>query len=324
MEWTVWHTGQPVDRFQEWDNDYGHTYTNYVPLIIEGTRMGLIGTEVDVEKLNLQILLNTMREMFFVAVVLIICVIISLAFLNKVYITKVIGLAESVEKYSTDKDPEISKEIERYNNNGDELSDLAGQISAMIVELDFHMKNLIATHKELTETKEKASNMQALANKDALTGIRNKNAYDNEIALIDTGLKESPIDFGIAMIDLNYLKKTNDTFGHEQGNQAIKKLCHIVCVIFDHSPVFRIGGDEFVVILRGHDMEHYDELRNRFEEEMEIVKKDSNIPQWEKVSAAIGAAFFDPEIDKTVSDVFKRADRAMYERKAEMKAIRYE
>ncbi len=324
VEWTVWHTGQPVDRFQEWDNDYGHTYTNYVPLIIEGTRMGLIGTEVDVEKLNLQILLNTLREMFFVAVVLIICVIISLAFLNKVYITKVIGLAESVEKYSTDKDPEISKEIERYNNNGDELSDLAGQISAMIVELDFHMKNLIATHKELTETKEKASNMQALANKDALTGIRNKNAYDNEIALIDTGLKESPIDFGIAMIDLNYLKKTNDTFGHEQGNQAIKKLCHIVCVIFDHSPVFRIGGDEFVVILRGHDMEHYDELRSRFEEEMEIVKKDSNIPQWEKVSAAIGAAFFDPEIDKTVSDVFKRADRAMYERKAEMKAIRYE
>ncbi len=322
VEWTVWSTGKSVDRFQEWDNDYGHTYTNYVPLIIDGNKMGLICTEVDVDAVNLQILLNTLTQMLLVTVVLIICVIASLLFINKVFISKIVGLSGDVEKYSADKDATIAKDIEKYNNTGDELSDLAGQISSMIVELDFHMKNLIATHKELTETKEKASNMQALANKDALTGIRNKTAYDHEIALIEVGLKEVPIDFGIAMIDLNYLKKINDTYGHEQGNQAIRKLCHIVCVIFDHSPVFRIGGDEFVVILRGHDMEHYEELRDRFEEEMDILNRDENIPQWEKVSAAIGAAFFDPEKDKTAADVFKRADTEMYERKKDMKAVR--
>ncbi|MCR4589935.1 MAG: GGDEF domain-containing protein [Lachnospiraceae bacterium] len=324
IEWTVWSTGKAVNKFQEWDNNYGHTYTNYVPLIIDGNKMGLICTEVDVDKVNLQILLNTIKEMLLIAVVLILCVVGSLVFLNKVLISKIIGMSEDVERYSADKDASIAKDMEKYNNTGDELSDLAGQISSMIVELDFHMKNLIATHKELTETRERASSMQALANKDALTGVRNKTAYDNELALIEKGLKESPIDFGIAMIDLNYLKKINDTFGHEQGNTAIKKLCHMVCVIFDHSPVFRIGGDEFVVILRGHDLEHFDELQARFEEEMEFVRNDENTPQWEKVSAAIGAAFFDPAIDSTAADVFKRADNMMYERKKEMKAIRLE
>ena len=96
----------------------------------------------------------------------------------------------------------------------------------------------------------------------------------------------------------------------------------MVCVIFDHSPVFRVGGDEFVVILRGHDMEHYEELKKRFEDEMEVIRNDPEIPRWEKVSAAIGAAFFDPEKDKTAADVFKRADSMMYERKKEMKALR--
>ncbi len=324
VEWEVWSTGKTVDKFQEWDNNYGHTYTNYVPLFIDNNKMGLICTEVDVDNVNYQILLNTLKEMFLVAVALIICVVITLLLINKFYIQKVVKLADNVGKYSADKDSSISKEIDKYNNSGDELSELAGQISSMIVELDFHMKNLISTHKELTETKERASSMQALANKDALTGIRNKTAYDHEINLIETGLKESPIDFGIAMIDLNYLKKINDTYGHEQGNIAIKRLCHMVCVIFDHSPVFRVGGDEFVVILRGHDMEHYDELERRFEDEMQIIQNDNEIPRWEKVSAAIGAAFFDPKTDKSASDVFKRADNLMYERKKEMKAVRTE
>ena len=66
------------------------------------------------------------------------------------------------------------------------------------------------------------------------------------------------INFGIAMIDLNNLKVINDTYGYEEGNYAIKKLCEIVCSVFSHSLVFRIGGDEFVVILKGADQKMYE------------------------------------------------------------------
>ena len=50
-------------------------------------------------------------------------------------------------------------------------------------------------------------------------------------------------------IDLNNLKTINDTYGHDKGNIAIMKLANMICEVFSKSPVFRIGGDEFAVIL---------------------------------------------------------------------------
>ncbi len=324
VEWKVWSTGRETEEFQEWDNAWGHTYTHYVPLIINGRKLGLVCTEINVVDVNKGILVNTLRMMAGIGFFLILCVGLVLFIINRAYISKIVRLSNNVQRYSNDKDAAIADAIERECDGRDELSVLSGNMAEMVRELDDHMKNLIATNRELTETRQRASSMQALANKDALTGIRNKTAYDQEIALIDNALREEGLEFGIAMIDLNFLKKINDTYGHEQGNIAIKKLCHIVCVIFDHSPVFRVGGDEFVVILKGHDLESYEELWRRFEEEMKILKADDSLDEWEKVSAAIGAAFFDPGLDRNASDVFKRADNKMYERKKEMKAVRSE
>jgi diguanylate cyclase (GGDEF)-like protein len=59
---------------------------------------------------------------------------------------------------------------------------------------------------------------------------------------------------------LNNLKTLNETYGHDKGDLAIKKLSNLICRVFSHSPVFRIGGDEFAVILRGWDYEHYDTI----------------------------------------------------------------
>nr|MCR5024384.1 diguanylate cyclase [Lachnospiraceae bacterium] len=82
--------------------------------------------------------------------------------------------------------------------------------------------------------------------------------------------------------------------------------------IFDHSPVFRIGGDEFVVILRGNDHDHYDELADSLNKEIESMSVDPSLEPWEKVSAAIGAAFYDPEVDKDLDSLLRRADSVMY------------
>ena len=90
------------------------------------------------------------------------------------------------------------------------------------------------------------------------------------------------------MIDLNFLKVINDTYGHECGNAAIKRLCKLVCKIFAHSPVFRIGGDEFAVILRGSDYENIEKLVAEFNESTEIMEADDSLQPWEKISAALG------------------------------------
>ncbi|MCR5405000.1 MAG: GGDEF domain-containing protein, partial [Butyrivibrio sp.] len=143
-----------------------------------------------------------------------------------------------------------------------------------------------------------------------------------EIKKISADLNNGKCKFAIAMIDLNFLKKMNDSYGHDKGNLAIKKLCMLVCNIFSHSPVFRIGGDEFVIILKNRDYDNANELIYKFNSEIEMISHDDNLEPWDRISAAIGVAYYDSKTDKTVDEVFKRADANMYKRKQEMKALR--
>ena len=123
------------------------------------------------------------------------------------------------------------------------------------------------------------------------------------------------------MIDLNSLKLVNDLYGHEKGDIYITGSCSIICMIFDHSPVFRIGGDEFLVILENTDYKFRDQLMAALKSSVEgnITKIDCN--PWEKFSLAAGIAVYNPDIDKDVSTVFKRADKSMYTNKQRMKAM---
>ncbi len=324
IEWNTWVTGEGQNEFQVWDNKWGHTYAYYTPVVINGQKMGFVGTEIEVAKVNSGILRNTIEQTVGIAVVLIIAVCLVLAYINREYISKIIRLSDDVKQYSQDKNPAIVSVIEKEGGTGDEISALANQTAAMVLELENYMKNLLVTTKELSESRQHADDMRVLATKDALTGIRNKTAYDNEVKQLEWSLADGFTEFGLAMIDLNFLKRINDTYGHEQGNVAIKRLCHLVCTVFEHSPVFRIGGDEFIVVLKNHDYEHIDELTKVFNDRMEEMAKDDKLEQWEKISAAIGVAFFDPQRDNTVENVFKRADKEMYERKKEMKAVRTE
>lgn len=192
-------------------------------------------------------------------------------------------------------------------------------LSDAVIKMTEDMRDYVS---DIISAEEKAANMQELANRDSLTGIRNKTAYDNEIKRAAVKLEDGETRLGLAIVDLNFLKKINDTYGHDKGNITIRKLSRLVCVVFDHSPVFRIGGDEFAVILRGGDYEHYGELEARFNGEIEAMAKDNSLQPWEKVSAAIGAAFYDSELDDGVDSLFKRADHVMYDHKKEMKAER--
>jgi len=88
----------------------------------------------------------------------------------------------------------------------------------------------------------------------------------------------------------------------------------MICIQFKHSPVFRVGGDEFVVILRGKDYDTREEILRTFEEENMQNREEDN-----HIEIALGIAEFDPEQDGSLQDVFERADEMMYRRKAEMK-----
>ena len=321
--WEAWNSGEKSTGFDTYDNEFGKTYAYYAPLFINGEKVGVIAVDVEIADVNKAILNNSLRQIFYVGLVLVIAVALMLVVIYKSYIAKLSHLQKSVKAYSLDKNVAIARDIEKDANGKDEISVLALQVSSMILELENYMKSLLETAQALRDTKERADAMNELATKDALTGIRNKTAYDNEVRRIEWKMSSNEkLDFAIAMIDLNFLKRINDTFGHEQGNMAIKKLCYIVCHIFEHSPVFRIGGDEFVVLLENSDFEKRELLIQTFNKTLEELASNEKLEPWEKVSASIGIAVYDSNIDANVANVFKRADKAMYQRKKEMKAVR--
>ena len=207
-------------------------------------------------------------------------------------------------------------------HSGDELETLSDSMKQMERDMNEHITNLLAATKELKVTKQYAAHMGNIANRDALTGVRNKRAFDAECQRLDGLIEKGEARFAIAMIDLNYLKLINDNYGHDKGNTALQTLCRIVCNIFKRSPVFRIGGDEFTVTLENRDLEDADRLLKQLDDVVRGRASDPSLEPWEQSSAAVGCAVYEPGQDKSAEDVLKRADELMYRRKKEMKALR--
>ena len=101
--------------------------------------------------------------------------------------------------------------------------------------------------------------------------------------------------------------------GHEAGDEYIKSASRLICTQFTHSPVFRIGGDEFVVLLKGSDYEHRKELEESFKKTIEENKRNG------LVVVSSGLAVYEPDSDQNYNDVFNRADQLMYECKKSLK-----
>ena len=155
-----------------------------------------------------------------------------------------------------------------------------------------------------------------LARRDELTGVKNKTAY-NELEKsiqgnIDNGMDYLP--FGLVVCDTNDLKKINDSEGHVAGDGYLKKSAKLLCNIFVHSPVFRVGGDEFVVFLRGEDYSNRESLMKTLQTAVR-----ENLKSGAGAVLASGMAEYIPEKDTLVSEIFDRADKAMYKNKRELK-----
>ena len=153
---------------------------------------------------------------------------------------------------------------------------------------------------------------QSQANIDALTGVKNMHAYLEMEARLDrqiTNHRQMP--FAIVIFDVNDLKKVNDTIGHQAGDQYLRDACGVICDIFKHSPVFRVGGDEFAVIVQGKD---YDQI-----EELLGIMNRYNIEASHTGGIVIACGCAKYEDDACIATVYDRADHKMYENKNALK-----
>ena len=156
------------------------------------------------------------------------------------------------------------------------------------------------------------------ANNDPLTGVKNITAYTEAVGELTRKIADKePTEFAIVMCDINHLKVINDNYGHHMGDKYIKNCSKIICKTYAHSPVYRIGGDEFAVILTGEDYARRNEL---IDDLGERIGKAADIDSIEngKASMAVGMSVYNPYTDFSVAGVTKRADDSMYMNKRMM------
>ena len=236
--------------------------------------------------------------------------------------TKPVRKLATVANSFDGQDPEKSHEaFENLNiNTHDEIAELAVAMKNVENAVRERITQLTEANNALRKAQEQTLKMTVLANRDSLTGVKSKTAYDSFVAFENERIiRNEARKFGLAMIDLNYLKDTNDNYGHDAGDAALIQLAHTICLVFKHSPVYRVGGDEFIVILKNEDFANHEALITEFKERIDSINSNQNLQTQERISAAIGYSELDQEKDKCVDDIFKRADKEMYTHKKKMK-----
>ncbi|MBP5091547.1 MAG: diguanylate cyclase [Bacilli bacterium] len=182
-------------------------------------------------------------------------------------------------------------------NQHDEIGELATSFNLMSEQLSRNMRRI-----------------QEIAYQDSLTSVKNKTAYDKEVEKLNDLISKGEAEFALIMVDINELKYTNDHFGHEAGDQNISLTARAISRIFIHSSIYRIGGDEFVIIAQEDDFTF---LESRIKEMESITKLPDrkSLTSPSVVSVSFGYAVCHKGEMKPFADIFRKADAGMYSKK---------
>lgn len=191
----------------------------------------------------------------------------------------------------------------------------AGRIAMLLFIITLACDTAFVSLKEI-DTGRRAALYRELAEKDLLTGCYNRNAYHE-----DTSRCKKLTNLLLFAFDLNNLKYYNDKFGHNCGDQYITDAAHILRKIFSrYGKLYRIGGDEFCVLIDDHNTCDISHLICCLRKEESIYNASSrNI----HLQISCGYAVFDPQTDTDLDALQKRADQNMYENKKQLKTFSY-
>ena len=302
------------------NGQFGYLLTIYKPVYnYTGKCVCYAGIDFSMEQLNEygRAFISKVIALLAGAVVFILA--LGLSFIENNIILPVNTMAYCAKNFAYDSETARESNIERIKSleikTNDEIENLYSAFVKTTSDSMHYFENL-------KRAKIQVAVMDELAHKDALTGLKNKTAYVEKTAQFDADIADNKAEFAIIMIDVNFLKKVNDTYGHEYGNIYLINAGELVCSVFGVDNVYRVGGDEFVAVLDGEILNRCDELVTTLRGTIEKLRADTTLKPWEKVSAAVGAAYYEAGVDTCAEDVFKRADALMYENKLAMKATR--
>ena len=170
-------------------------------------------------------------------------------------------------------------------------------------------------HVENSQIKEENAQLQTSSLVDALTGLKNRRAYNAEAQTELERCQRTGTSFVMMVLDLDHFKSINDTYGHAAGDAILMRVSE---ALVDHArrydSVYRIGGEEFVVILADCSADVAATVADRFRaaiEKLVIEIEGKVIP----VTVSIGVSFCDGS--QSLEKIFKHADKLLYQAKAQ-------
>ena len=290
--------GTPSVDKEPYEDDWGRFYSAYSPVFdSEHNVAGIVAVDFNAEwfdgqvsrQLRTTVLIGGISIIFAAAIV----VLITTRYRKqlKLILGEMNQVSDGIETLVCTVSPGteiIKKKQEPDHPSSDEIKELGKRIQSL--------------EKQLSD---RISFVRAQAYVDALTGVGNRTAYEDYVKTLDESIKGGKAAFTVAVLDLNGLKELNDSYGHEAGDIAITFLASVLCRAFGKERLYRIGGDEFVVILDG--------ARPDIESRLNSV--DDELIEKKYISVSKGFTTFDPDTDMRYRDVFKRADDMMYDDK---------
>lgn len=305
-------------------SDWGDCYTACLPLYgSDGEPVALLCADVFVDELHESLRSYMIRSTAITMGLGILFGVLLIMWLRRNVSTPVMELEQSArhfaEKSHGHKDPELLLFDTPDIHTENEIESLSQAITQMSSDMRDYVEDILQAEERAQSAEAEAQDMTRIAYQDALTHVKSKAAYVLKRKQLENDVGAFGVEFALVMVDLNDLKVINDTYGHDHGDEYLVGACAVVCDTYRHSPVYRIGGDEFLVSLQGRDYMRRDELLAQLEQQFAETSANEALEPWKRFSAAVGMAVYDERIDKSFDDVFARADREMYVQKTKMK-----
>lgn len=206
---------------------------------------------------------------------------------------------DAAEETAAVQEAQVTDEAIRLKGNWYKLSVFFPQKS--------HMSIIFS---DVTAMKKAEETIRRQAYTDSMTGFRNRLSFESEMSRMNAEL-DSLRPLSIVVIDIDGLKITNDTFGHNAGDELLKKAASIIRKVFrNRGSISRIGGDEFCVLLPHTDLESAQELTEHL---LKLQNRLNSIYSDIPISMSVGlASTEESEEDEDIYDVYRRADDEMY------------
>lgn len=259
---------------------------------------------------------NTKAAIFYVILLLIFFIFVSIgifAWLAR-KITKPIEELTTASERLSDGYLEPIDNIERI----DELYRLTNSFNKMGKKLsnmvaDLESKVTIRTYELECANKE----LEKLSFIDGLTGIYNRRKFDESYSIAWNNARRYGRKLGILMIDIDYFKHYNDTYGHLKGDDCLKSIANKLVKSLRRSTdlVARYGGEEFVILFQELEEDKIEDFADKIRKGVEGLKIEHSTSEFGIVTISIGIAYMTPMTELDLNDLIENADKALYKAK---------